>query len=654
MSIGRGGNFPGGILQWDSTLQAYRWSTPADPGAVAGQLLGWNGTDFEWVDSPVITEPDPTLAAAKALAIGARYGEVVLAPLGTSDWARVASVYLACDGKYNLTLANGSWDFTGAPSFTLVGTDGTFAQDILSGSTVVTTTQPTRINQARGGTTTIMLCGDSITAGGDSSMGDSVLAWRGHFWQELRQRRGGIRFIGSTLNGLFDNRSAVPGATPPGNVSLGDWHASATGGNTLAAIIAQNAADEAIYGFADVYVLLGGENDIKAGVIAMDPPATIAATVLAGIDAWIAARIAANPLAHLFVLDLTPHGMGLANYTDYDGARALINTALPAHLATLGHSNLHFVAAGSLLTKAHISADGEHPNHAGMAIIAKSVANDVLRTIGVSGLPHPRKVLQRMAVPRLSTANDFPATGYITETGTALNPLGTESVSIGMLYIPDGLGASDSVWARNLFYVGQWDVPDLLVRHNKSFAGSAVANCIEIYIDVGAGLVSAFAPNDCLRLNGVHKIGIGIDNVKHELSVYCLRAGIDGRPVTSLVSQVNFAGSITWKDPTAGVGGGIRLGGYGGGGLAYSATGIKGDFWIARHKVITEEDMLAWYYEGLLPEGTTAHYPLNEGAGTTTAPGPGFGALLPTGTVTNGWSAASAVAEPWHRYADGA
>lgn len=491
----------------------------------------------------------------------------------------------------------------------------------------------------------IMLCGDSITAGGDSLYSDGAVAWRASFWELIREARGKIKLLGSTLNGLWDNRAAAPSANPPGNVTLGDWHSAATGGNNLAQIAAQTAADEVTYGLADVYVLLGGENNIKAGVLALQSAAAIAATVLAGIDTWIAARISANPLAQLFVLDLTPHGTALANYAQYDAAVALVNAALPAHLAALGHSNLHFVAAGSLLTKAHVSAvDGEHPNTGGFRLIAGAVAERIYASLGPCVASHPRKVSQVIPVARLSTVNDYPSSAYITETGTALCPVGTESVSFGITWVPNAdLGESDSVFTRMLVGIGPVGNYDLFLRTNKSYAGTTFANCLELYI---AG-VARFVQNDCVRHNTPMKIGIAFDNVKHEAIIFALRAGPDGKPITACVSAFPAVPALTWAGSPE-----IRLGGQGVGGLAYSTTGIKGDFWIARGKVIDINDMENWYYDNALPSGVTAYYPLNDGAGTAIAPGGGFGALLPTGTCTNGWSAAGAVREPWHRYAD--
>ena len=601
-----------------------------------------DGTNFSNLESGIVIDEDITMAINTALDVGSRFGRVVLAPLGTSDWARVAAVYSACDGKYDLDLAKGAWDFTGAPSFGLTTTSGVALQDVPAGSTIVTTTRPTRINQASRETVQIMLCGDSITLGGDSNMTDMQVSYRGPLYEALRRVRGNVRFLGGILLGLYDNRFAIPGSNRPGNVTLGDWHASATGGYTLAQIATQTATDEGSQGLADIYVLLGGENDIGAGVTAGHTAAAICADVLAGIDAWIAARIAANPLAHIFVLDLTPHGVGLASYVARDAARALINAALPEHLAGLGHSNVHFVAAGSKLTKAHLQADGQHPDQFGFRIMANAIYNALIRTIGLGGQPHPRKVATRAAVVRRYAAVDYPDAAYVTDNGTEPCPKGTESVSLGMLHLPTDLG-SDAVFTRNLMMLGPVGNYDLHVRTNKSYSGMTTANCVELYI---AG-VARFFQNDCLRVGVMHAIVVTFDNAKHEAMIYVLREGPDGRALCSCVSAYGGVPALNWAaSPEA------RLGGYGGGGYAYSSQGLKGDFWIARNKIVSIDEVENWFNDGALPPGVTAHYPLNEGSGTVIHPSPAFVGLIPNGTTTNSWSAAGAVREKWHRYAD--
>jgi hypothetical protein len=139
-------------------------------------------------------------------------------------------------------------------------------------------------------------------------------------------------------------------------------------------------------------------------------------------------------------------------------------------------------------------------------------------------------------------------------------------------------------------------------------------------------------------------IGVNVDRVRGEASIYCLREGDDGRPSTVLVSQVSGVASWTYtfgKLIAAGTISGLN-----------GAPGIHGDVWVKPNGTVTVDEMEAAYFEDGIPVGAV-NYPLNDGSGTTVAPGLSF-ASYPSGTLTGGsWSAAGAIREPWHRAAHG-
>lgn len=494
----------------------------------------------------------------------------------------------------------------------------------------------------------IMHSGDSITEGGDSNQTDLTDSYRGVCWERLRSVRGNLQLLGTNAVGLFDNRGALPGSNAPGNVRLGDWHVAATGGFNLSQINGQRIATEALQGVADVYTLLGGENDIQQGLAAGHSTSTIAAAVLAGIQTYIQGALTSNPNAYVLVLDLTPHGVGLASYVASNLCSNAINASLPAFIASFNNPRVRLVQAGSLLgtgPSPFISSDGQHPGAIGDALIGVAVANAILAAVGVGGAPYPRPIMQRLLYPRLVQTTT--GIGYIADPSLQICPQGQESFSMGMFLNPSALASSNQVvfWTGpDVAPTGFPDGSGVWVIASPPFGG-APAQSLGLYI----GGVAQYAPNDALAVNTPTLVMLSFDNARGEARLYAARAGANGPgpsngiPVVNLVSTITGIPKFTMPTP-ARVNIGALLG-------SNTVPGLKGDLWIARNYVATIDDLEKWACEGSIPQTATALYQLKEGTGTSLNPAPAQAGLQPVGAIGAGstWSAAGAVAEPWAR-----
>lgn len=476
-------------------------------------------------------------------------------------------------------------------------------------------------------TVNIMLCGDSQTVGGATVMNDETLAWRGVFWETIKNRRDYVKLMGEQLAGL----QLLSGSNLPGNIKLGDWHMCATGGYTIQQINAAVSTSESTYGTADVYVFLGGENNIGNG--------ESATTILSRIYTFCQNRIAANPNCIVLVLDLVPHGPPLSHIA-FDAISNAVNSGLVSYLAPL-NKNVKVVPAGSLLTKAHLNSTGNHPNFSGYQIIGRQAGEAVLRAIGVTGATNERRLSYRMSTAKLSLVDDITSTCAITDNGT-IGPVGDVSFSCGITFIPTDLS---QVYQRKIFSIGPVlaaDKRSINLLYGPPYGGYGSAPSLQLYI----GLNAYFVHNDSLKINKTHVLVVSINATKREMTIYCLREGSNPAfgPVTSCVSTYSAPGPYDFTTGTIQLGNATQRG----------AVGYSSNFWCAKNYVATIDDAEQMYWDGAIPKYATAYYPLNEGSGSTINPGSGFSGLLPTGTAggTATWSAAGAVAQPWDRYQD--
>jgi hypothetical protein len=481
---------------------------------------------------------------------------------------------------------------------------------------------------------TAMICGDSMTRGGAVAMDDTTLAWRGPFWDYIQNYGSGLKLLGQTVGGLYWWSTSAKG----GCVKLGDWHCSATGGHTLAQINTAAGVEEAATGAADCYLLLGGEND-------NDGSAGCVAAILAGINAFIVARKTANPNCVILVGDLTFHASPLASFANKNTRRDAVNAQLTASIAQLGYQGVYVVACGSLLTSAHLASDGQHPNGAGYALIGRAFAEAFVRYCNLPGLSGNRPPYFRKAKARLSiTATDNTANANITSSGSdGLLPAGNESWSFGLVFQPTDLTSASQ---QRVVSIGATFATGIYLFSERG-SGDSTGRSLSLYI-AGVGYSVA---NEALKLNKWTAITVSYDAVRTELTIYAYReggTGANGKPVSSCVSLYRGVPTLALS-----LGAGVISFGWN---ASYTVVskGLKGDFWIARGHVATEAEAAAFYLEGELPQGVTAYYPMDDGTGTALAVPAGFTAL-PAGVISGAgvsWSAAAAVAEPWHREAD--
>jgi lysophospholipase L1-like esterase len=481
---------------------------------------------------------------------------------------------------------------------------------------------------------TAMLCGDSMTRGGSAAMDDTTLGWRGQFWDYLQSHGSGLRLLGQTVGGLYWVSTTAKG----GCVKLGDWHVSATGGHTLAQINTAAGTEETAVGAADAYFLLGGEND-------NDGSAGCVATILAGINTFITARKAANPNALIFIGDLTYHASPLSGYANKNTRRDSVNSQLAASVAALGYQGVHVVACGSLMTSAHLASDGQHPNGAGYALIGRAFAEAFVRYARLAGLPGNRPPYFRKAKARLSiTATDNTANANITSSGSdGLLPTGNESWSFGLVFKPTDLSSASQ---QRVVSIGATFASGIYLFSERG-AGDSSGRSLSLYI---AG-VGYSVSNEALKQDKWTAITVSYDAARTELTIWAFReggTGAGGKPVSSCVSLYRGVPTLALS-----LGAGVISFGYH---ASYTvvAKGLKGDFWLARGHVATEAEAAAFYLEGELPQGVTAYYPMDDGSGTALAVAPGY-TTMPAGVISGAgasWSAAAAVAEPWHREAD--
>jgi len=122
-------------------------------------------------------------------------------------------------------------------------TQGSFLTTKTTSTNALSSNYATNFSNNPTQTVNIMLCGDSQTAGGASVMNDETLAWRGVFWETIKNRRDYVKLMGEQLAGL----QLLSGSNLPGNIKLGDWHMCATAGSKFT--VKGIALDTSIYNY---------------------------------------------------------------------------------------------------------------------------------------------------------------------------------------------------------------------------------------------------------------------------------------------------------------------------------------------------------------------------------------------------------------------
>jgi hypothetical protein len=470
-------------------------------------------------------------------------------------------------------------------------------------------------------TLTVRLDGDSRFAGGASAMDDTTDSVRDAFWSAIRAKRGGVRLLGESISGRYIVNSGTPIPQVP---LLGDWHVSATGGYTVAQIDAAATASEAASGAADVVCFTGAENDAAAG--------TTGAAILALISTYVANRKAAKPDGIVILCTQMVDSPALAGYAARNAILAVVNAGLPALAATF--KGVYVLDVASLLGLADVNSSGNHPNGGGYAKWGAALAALVLANTGQGGSAFPRAVQSRVARARLVTVTEGADTAYVLDDGTkGILPQQDASFSFGRLYRPT---TATPAYQRVVMALG----------NNAGLAGNVVllegppyAGCKHATLQLYINGVLRSVHSDSIVIGRAHLIGVNVDRTRGEASIFCLREGDDGKPCTTLVSQVS--GVVTWTYTF----GRVTLAGTGC--VINGSPGVHGDAWVNPTGLVTIDQMEAWYHEDALPAGAV-HYPLNDGSGTTPAPAPSF-ASYPAGATNASWSAAGVVREPWHR-----
>lgn len=471
----------------------------------------------------------------------------------------------------------------------------------------------------------IATCGDSLTAGG-SGIDDLATGYRTAFWQRLRTSRAGLTFRGTNAVGV-----QVMISLPTVDPILADWRTASQGGYTLAQIDGLAAAAEALQGPADVYVLLGGENDIAAA----SPPTVTVADLQALVATFIGHRLAANPAAFVVVSMMTRHKAPCLDFAARNAIVGAFNAALPGFLASYSNPRILASSAGAGITDPLIGADGVHLTGAGDVVLGNALAASVLAATSGPGPFFPRSITPRAPVPRLGTPLHTAGVIGAQDTGAAiLGPSGNETFSAGLLYRPSDVVAPG--YQTILLQVGAAaiGVGSLYLLQSIPLAGGDFV-ALELYLNG----VAHFVGNVSLKADRWHLIAVVCDADEHSATVYCLREGTDGKPETICVSRK--MGLPAWNMTSAA--GYLWSGCLGG---LFGSTGLRGDLWIARGKAISSDDLEAWYLDGTRPNGITALYPLTEGVGGTLHPDPSTPAM-PNGVTNGTWSPAGAVPEPW-------
>ncbi|MFA6429759.1 MAG: GDSL-type esterase/lipase family protein [Patescibacteria group bacterium] len=463
----------------------------------------------------------------------------------------------------------------------------------------------------------IMVCGDSITAQGATSTDERAAGYRYWLQKLLRLHRGNITWLGT--KDIGPQVSTGPYATP-GNVMMWSWRCAALGGYTIQQIDTLATEAEAAQGAADVYTLLAGTNNYGSDT---------AAQAVARIVTFIQNRIAANPDCVVLVGTLLPAGPPVSGYATKQTYLDAFNAALPAALAPYPQARI--VPVGTIMTKAHL-IDGIHPNIQGEGIIGKAFADAILNVIGISGAPFPRPLTRRVPVSRLSVSGTQQAYFYDATNASGLFPTAGESWYALIKIRPSDL----SVSGRLIFGFGGSTTGILLMSTTAS--GGPDARSLQVYHYVGPTAYSGLS--EALRVDRVHAIGLAYDADLGEMTVYCLREGDDGKPVTFCVAQGTGVPELEPGFTYMSVG------------YLYGVSGVpgtRGDFVFGRGVKITPDEMEAYYMEGAIPQSATAYYPLNEGTGTSLNPSPSFAGLLPVGVTTAAWTTAGVPVEPWDR-----
>lgn len=462
------------------------------------------------------------------------------------------------------------------------------------------------------GSLRLMLSGDSQTLG-NGGAGDDASGYREELWAALRNKRGRITLVGN-----------VGHVGPTGrNSLLGDWRCSATGGHTLSEIAAQALVSEALCGVPDATVILGGTNDNAESEASAE--STVDA-MQAALVAYVHARQAANPRGVVFVPDLYPWVSPAADYAAHNAVRVAYNAELPELCASLG-PHVHFVEAGSLLSAAHMDSSGIHANADGNRIVGRQIAEAILRYMPSpeAGPELPRNVLRRTARAAFRISANTGKVAIFAATD-GLCPESTGSWSAGIRFYPEDMSNAALQRIFGWYTTGDFALVDVVGTTGVVQGWSGVLPTPTT--QSGAGL---------MHLNKWHAIVISADASTGLVQTFVMRAGVDGRAVTMLgASAYATPWNITQAALLLGADADIN-----------GQPGLYQDLWVHTGRAVTSDEVEAFYYDGVIPAGVTAYYPLDEGSGATLHPAAGFTGL-PNGAVTGtAWSAASAVPTPW-------
>jgi len=348
-------------------------------------------------------------------------------------------------------------------------------------------------------------------------------------------------------------------------------------------------------------------------------------------------RKAANANAIVILCTQMIDSPVLVGYAARNAILAAVNAGLPALAASFSGVFVYDNAASMSL--GDVNSSGNHPNGGGFNKWGAGLAALVLSKIGGGGLPFPRPVQPRVARARWKSTTEATDTAVVLDDGTkGILPQQGASFAFGKFFRPSTAPQS---YQRILMCLGNGTglAGNVVLLEGPPYAGCAHSS-LQLYVDG----VSRFQQNDALVQGRSCMIGVNVDRVRGEASIYCLREGDDGKPCTVLVSQVS--GVVNWTYTFGKLVAAGTLPGLNG------SPGLHGDVWVKPNGLVTVDEMEAAYFEDGIPVGAVS-YPLADGSGTAIAPGLSF-ASYPSGTLTGGsWSAAGAIREPWHRAAHG-